>query len=357
MLKAMATESAPDRDRNDDHTHGHNGHNHGHSSERSSERSEERSRNQGLRQSHPLFKILVVEDNTTNQKVILRQLQSLGYEADLAVHGQAAVDLTAQTFYAMVLMDCRLPRLDGYQATQLIRQREQQTQQHPKAIIIALTANDEPEAETEAIAAGMDDFLAKPLRRETLATTLERWHQYFLENALESRSNSSINQPVQRQDRDQIAMPDQPDQLPESQQLTQPNQPDSGQLSQFRLELALQQLQFDLEQLHQLSDQNLEFEQELLRLYLDDTHAQLPALRQAIDTQNLRQIEQLAHHIKGSSASVGASPLEQLAEALEQHTKRVQQSQTELKPEIMTQLEGQIIQKFEQVQLHINRLL
>lgn len=276
--------------------------------------------------NQPLFKILVVEDNTTNQKVILRQLQSLGFEADLATHGQAALDLTAHTFYAMVLMDCRLPGIDGYHATRLIRQREQQSQQPFKTIIIALTANDEPEAETEAIAAGMDDFLTKPLRRETLAATLERWHKRFLESTLELRLKQQ--------------------KLEQATQLSEP--------PRLTLELALRDLQFDLERLHQLSDYNLEFEQELLRLYLDDTQTQLQQLWQVVDCQDFYQIEQLAHHIKGSSASVGANRLEQLAEALEQQAKQAQAQQ--MKPELITQLGLQIVQQFEQVRLHIEKV-
>jgi CheY-like chemotaxis protein len=304
MFNAMATESAP----HGDHS---------------------------LLPNQPLFKILVVEDNATNQKVILRQLQSLGYEADLATHGQAALDLTAHTFYAMVLMDCRLPGIDGYHATRLIRQREQQSQQYPKAIIIALTANNEPEAETEAIAVGMDDFLTKPLRRETLAAALERWHKRFLESALrlnqQELQQTAANQTANQQDFQQAAQQSLP--------------------SPVALELALRDLQFDLERLHQLSDCNLEFEQELLRLYLDDTQTQLQQLRQGVACQDFCQIEQLAHHIKGSSASVGANQLEQLAEALEQQAKQAQAQ--EIKPELIAKLELQIVQQFEQVRLRI----
>jgi CheY-like chemotaxis protein len=235
----------------------------------------------------PVLNILVVEDNLTNQKVIVRQLQSLGYEPDIAATGQAALDAVAQKAYDIVLMDCRLPEMNGYTATRLIRQHEQQFN-CSKSIIIALTASNEPQVKQEAMAAGMDDFLTKPLRREILAETLNYWGQH-LDNAK--------------------PLPAQP--IPIRPPVAEP-------------ETTLWKLHFDLMQLHQLSDHNLEFEHELLQLYLTDTKDQLQQLQQAIGKQNLQHIERIAHHIKGASASVGAKQLKQIAEQLEQQARQQQ---------------------------------
>ncbi len=81
---------------------------------------------------------------------------------------------------------------------------------------------------------------------------------------------------------------------------------------------ALRELEFDLEQLQQLSDQSLEFEQELLQLYLKDLPPQLTALQQAVSHEDWRQVEQIAHYIKGASASIGAITLSRFAGILEQ---------------------------------------
>lgn len=236
------------------------------------------------------LKILVVEDNLTNQKVIVQQLQSLGYVAGVASNGQAALDALAQTLYPIVLMDCRLPELDGYTVTRLIRQREQQLGEANHTIIIALTASDDPQAQREAMAAGMDDFLTKPLRRDTLAAALEHWNQVLCKKL----------------------------QFGEIQDLgSRGGDRNSDALNPW-------ELHFDLARLHQLSDNNQEFEQELLQLYIDDTQDQLQHLQQAIDKQNLQHIERIAHHIKGASASVGAKQIEQIAEMIEQQAKQQQ---------------------------------
>jgi CheY-like chemotaxis protein len=231
------------------------------------------------------FRILVAEDNLTNQKVILRQLQSLSYTADVVSDGEAAIAATAQVFYHIVLMDCRLPKVDGYTATRLIRQRERAAQT-PRTIIIALTANDDLAAEHEARAAGMDDFLTKPLRRETLFATLTKWGQWHQQ----SKQGLTLVE--------------------------------AGQHSLMMPEPTLLALHFNLDCLHQLSDYNQEFEQELLQLYLDDTQAQIQQLLQANCKQHFLQVERTAHHIRGASASVGAFQLEALAEKLEQQAQQ-----------------------------------
>lgn len=267
------------------------------------------------------LRLLVVEDNPTNQKVILRQLQSLGYEADLVTHGQAALDQMAHTFYPIVLMDCRLPGIDGYTAARLIRQREQERLQagHPgpgRSVIIALTASDEPQDQATAMAAGMDDFLMKPLRRETLAAALNHWQQVV--------SQLTVSQPTAA----------------------------AGQADQAlaALTATLTELQFDLEQLHQLSDHSYEFEQELLQLYLDDTQFQVQQLQEACQQQDLAAIEQIAHHLKGASASIGAKSVETLAEDLEVQAKHRDWPGT---AELLTQLR----RTFEQVQSQLKPVL
>ena len=123
--------------------------------------------------------ILLVEDNIVNQKVVLRQLQKLGYSAAVAQNGREAVAAVAHSAYSMILMDCQMPEMDGFEATRLIRAAESRHASAPDSgshlPIIAMTAN-AMEGDREAcLAAGMDDYLAKPLRIETLRRMIERW--------------------------------------------------------------------------------------------------------------------------------------------------------------------------------------
>ena len=116
-------------------------------------------------------RILVAEDNSVNQKVILQHLKRLGVQADLVADGQEAVDAIARQHYDLVLMDCHMPVLDGISATHEIRRLEK-SRGLPHLPIVALTAGI---LDREAcLAAGMDDFLSKPFRPEVLRQILQR---------------------------------------------------------------------------------------------------------------------------------------------------------------------------------------
>ena len=118
-------------------------------------------------------RILVVEDNPINQVVTSRLLAALGYEPDIAGDGLAALEAIERAAYDVVLMDVRMPGLDGPGATRAIRDRWPMS--GPR--IIALTANASGADRQECIDAGMDDFLAKPVTLEELAAALRRWSQ------------------------------------------------------------------------------------------------------------------------------------------------------------------------------------
>jgi PAS domain S-box-containing protein len=119
-------------------------------------------------------RVLLAEDNAVNQKVACRILEKLGYGVDVATDGQVAFDAWQSGRYHIILMDCQMPVMDGYETTRRIRALEREDSHIP---IIALTAHAMKGAHEECTAAGMDDYLSKPIDREQLRNCLVRWLQ------------------------------------------------------------------------------------------------------------------------------------------------------------------------------------
>jgi CheY-like chemotaxis protein len=115
--------------------------------------------------------VLLVEDNEVNQAVAVALLQRQGYGVDVVADGQAALDAVAGKPYDAVLMDCQMPVMDGYAAATELRRRENGGDRLP---IIALTAHTLDNERERCLAAGMDDFVAKPVSADALAAALER---------------------------------------------------------------------------------------------------------------------------------------------------------------------------------------
>jgi two-component system sensor histidine kinase/response regulator len=207
------------------------------------------------------LRVLVTEDNVVNQKVAVRMLQKLGCRADVAANGLEAISALQRVPYDVVLMDCQMPELDGYTATRAIR-RQEGPERH--TVIIAMTANVLEGDRQKCIAAGMDDYLAKPVTAKALEEILKLW---------KGREGSTVTASTK--------------------ELDQPR--DAEIISVLRLK-----------DLAELGEEASWFET-LLHRYLEDARTRIAALRKAVEEGDAAAVAELAHALKGSSANVGAT--------------------------------------------------
>jgi CheY-like chemotaxis protein len=124
--------------------------------------------------------VLLVEDNRVNQEVAKAMLRTLGHTVDVCADGRSGVEAAATGSYAVVLMDCQMPGMDGFQATAAIRAWEDTAHANgspscTRLPIIALTANALESDRERCLAAGMDDYLSKPFRKEQLDRMVRKW--------------------------------------------------------------------------------------------------------------------------------------------------------------------------------------
>ncbi|MEI8004420.1 MAG: response regulator, partial [Methanothrix sp.] len=120
------------------------------------------------------IRILVAEDNPVNQKVAQALLRKMGLQADVVANGKEAVNALRIIPYDLVLMDCQMPEMDGFEATSLIRKQGSKAL-NPGIPIIAMTALAIQGDREKCIRAGMNDFIAKPVQKRELAEMLARW--------------------------------------------------------------------------------------------------------------------------------------------------------------------------------------
>ena len=123
------------------------------------------------------LRVLLAEDNIVNQKVAVHMLSKLGCRVDVAADGEEAIRMWSTLPYDLVFMDCQMPKLDGFEATRIIRKQEaaKALQSTP---IIAMTANAMKGDKEACLAAGMDDYTSKPIHREELREVLSRWRPF-----------------------------------------------------------------------------------------------------------------------------------------------------------------------------------
>jgi len=233
------------------------------------------------------LQILLTDDNAINQKVALRLLQQLGYKADTANNGLEALRALEQKPYDVVLMDVQMPELDGLEATRRIRQRQSDPAAHPhfkqSVIIVAMTANAMQGDREKCLAAGMDDYLPKPVRPEALQAMLEL-HGKSLSKPATPSASPLENPPAPPTDSAQPILTLLPAPAAPSPVVDPP---------------------VDIERLNDFAGGNIENFNELVALYLKQTTEQLEQIRAAVSEKDAERTSRVAHSCAGASATCG----------------------------------------------------
>ena len=204
----------------------------------------------------------MAEDNEVNQLLAVRMLERRGYRVGLVANGREAVDAVAEGGYAMVFMDCQMPELDGYAATREIRATEESRGVHTP--IVAMTANSMSGDRERCLAAGMDDYLSKPLDARAFEASLKRWAP---------ASNGTAPAPAL----------------------------DRAAFERLRDDLGASELL-----------------PRLLELFSTQTPAHLEALQLAVAGGDAARVCNLAHTLKGSAQTLAAPRLAALCQSLEE---------------------------------------
>jgi len=211
-------------------------------------------------------RLLVVDDNPVNQRVAARMLEKMGHRVDVAINGLEALNAVARLQYAVVLMDCQMPEMDGFEATGEIRRREGSDRHTP---IIAMTAAAMTGDREKCLAAGMDGYLSKPVKADTLGTMVDHW---IATGAQFRPARASVEKEAEILDQSFIA--------------------------------GLRELGED------------EFEK-LVTLFLTDGAARIAALHKAMAIGDADAVMKLAHSLKGSSSTFGAGAMAERCDALQ----------------------------------------
>ncbi|ASK99438.1 ATP-binding protein [Xanthomonas citri] len=227
-------------------------------------------------------RILLVEDNPVNLLVAQKLLAVLGFEADTATDGEAALARMESTRYDMVFMDCQMPVLDGYAATRRWRAMETESGGRPVPIV-AMTANAMAGDRERCLAAGMDDYLSKPVAREQLDACLQRWLPR--QALLPGPSNAG----------------------------QAPHDPESASAAAQARALPI----LDNSVIDELYDVAGADTITILQLFLEDAPLIIEQLEAAAANRDSMQLRDLAHTLKSSSANVGAQAVSNAARRIE----------------------------------------
>ncbi len=213
------------------------------------------------------LQILLCDDNSINQKVAARILQQLGYKPDIVANGREALDALDKNNYDLIFMDVMMPEMDGLEATREIRSRQKNAlakNYHSPIVIIAMTAQAMQGDREKCLAAGMDDYLAKPIRPGDVSNMIAKW----------SKKSPRAAAPAA------AATPQ-----------------------------AAAELPVDMDRLTELAGGDQDTLRELIDLFNAQTTRQLSQLEAAVQAGKIEEVRHLAHSCKGASATMGMAPL------------------------------------------------
>ncbi len=232
--------------------------------------------------ARPNGRILVTDDNEVNRTVAVTYLKKLGYSADIASNGWEALEALSKARYDLILMDCEMPVMNGYEATTQIRKIEGHDFHIP---IVGLSAHMGDEERQKCVAVGMDDFLSKPFKQSELKAIIEQ-----------CMMPKTLNECFQ-----------------------------TLQISSTKVELLNCKFDFDcptlnrdaVDSLRELSDSDAEFFNDLIQIFLMETPQRLEDLKDAVSNHDFEALRNAAHKLKGSSGCYGAEKLMTLCRNLE----------------------------------------
>jgi len=256
---------------------------------------------------------LLVDDNAVNQKVAARLLQRMGLTVVIADDGAEAVKLYTEGSFDIVFMDLQMPVMDGFEATRRIRDFEGW---RPRTPVIALTANAMQGQMERCLAAGMDDFLSKPIQVEHMRSLVAKYC-----------SEQSEAEPANRTSSASISAAD-------------PILDDSATLQLLEAHHDADVIRVELDSLKALADGDVEFLRDLTQAYIDSGNEVLGELKLAFAQQDRPALGKLAHKLKGASANVGLETVRSLCETLERSATVM--SNNELETKVM-QLESALL--------------
>lgn len=238
------------------------------------------------------IKVLLVEDNIVNQEVAINMLKIQGYDVDVANNGQQAIEALKKEKYSMVVMDCEMPVMNGYEATREWRKLEQENNRQPVPII-ALTAHAISGEREKCLACGMTDFISKPFEFDNLRDTLSKW--------LDTNSSQQSHKVI-FDEKNLTAKADAIHSEPE-------------------LPLQAQKEILNQEKLDQLrywqGKPNTVLVKKVVRLFLEQMPKMISEMERALQQGDTEDVFAIAHTLKSSSATVGATGLMELCKKIE----------------------------------------
>ncbi len=226
------------------------------------------------------LKILLAEDNVVNQKVALKILNKFGFRADVAANGFEVINTMKKINYDLIFMDILMPEMDGYEATEIIRNKFKDFIQ-PK--IIAMTANAMQGDKEKCLEAGMDDYISKPIRVEEIQEKIKRWAEIIY-----NEKNKSLEKTEAIRSKPKL-------------------------IDEAKVAMALMQ---DIQ-----SEEDLAFFIELIDIYINDFPKAIQNIKDSIKIKDIKQLKFFAHKLKGSSVTLGVDVIAKICIKLEEEVK------------------------------------